>query len=91
MDSQTRMEILDFARSIEDGYRFPRQIIKLNKLKVEELKYFAKENRIQWYYNMRKPKIIEVLRDKGVEISANDLSDFRGEKHSKELKRKLGL
>ena len=42
MDDQTLMEAIFFARHIEDGYRFERQIIELNQLKVEELKYFAK-------------------------------------------------
>ena len=52
LDAQTLMEAISFARSNKDGYRFERQIIELKQLKVEELKYFAKQNRIKGYYNM---------------------------------------
>ena len=64
MDAQTLMEALYFARGNEDGYRFEHQIIEINKLKIEELKYFAKQIHIKGYHKMRKPELIEILRDK---------------------------
>ena len=53
------------------------QIIELNKLKVNQLKYIAKKHRIKRWYNMLKPILIEVLRDKGVEIKSDELGELR--------------
>ena len=76
-------KILDYEYELEN-----REIIELDHLKLEELKYFAKKNRIQGITSMRKHELIEALRDKGVKITKNDLGDCRADIYAKRHKLK---